>query len=286
VVAAPGEGRRNVVSLKPSDIYEEIARMHRDGVAGVVATVVAVGGSTPRGAGAKMIVYPDGRTIGTVGGGAIESTVIEKARGMPDGEPALLSFDLENDTDMICGGKMDIFLEPVAPGPLLIVAGGGHVGQAVGRAARSAGFRVTVIDDRADVVTQERFPFADRRLVGGIELLGDEVVTDGETFVVVVTRGHRFDRDWVEAFVDRWPLYLGMIGSATKVARTFEEMERNGVPSEALAKVHAPIGLDIGAETPEEIAVSVVAEMIAVRHGVSDTAMLKDKPEFKGRNRA
>ena len=276
---------RQEVSLKLADIYEEVARMHRDGVAGVVATVVAVGGSTPRGAGAKMVVYPDGRTLGTVGGGAIESTVIEKAKTMAGCEPTLLSFDLADDTGMICGGKMDIFLEPVTAGPHALVVGGGHVGQAVARAAKHAGFRVTVVDDRPDVVTAERFPSVDRRLVGGVELLDGELAVDDSTFVVVVTRGHRFDRDWVEAFVGRWPFYMGMIGSATKVAKTLAQMEEDGVPRETIEKIHAPIGLDIGAETPDEIAVSVVAEMIAVRHGVTDTAMLKEKPDFKGRNR-
>jgi len=113
---------RCCVSLRLADIYEEVARMHREGVAGVVATVVAVGGSTPRGAGAKMVVYPDGRTLGTVGGGAIESTVIDKAREFTASrEPVLLSFDLDDDTGMICGGKMDIFLEPVSAGPLVVV---------------------------------------------------------------------------------------------------------------------------------------------------------------------
>ena len=261
------------VSLRLADIYEEVARMHREGVAGVVATVVAVGGSTPRGAGAKMVVYTDGRTLGSVGGGAIESTTIDRARELvASREPVLLSFDLEDDTGMICGGKMDIFLEPVSAGPLVLVVGGGHVGQAVARASKHAGFRVTIVDDRPEVVTAERFPFADRRLVGGTELLGGDLGVDESTFVVIVTRGHRFDRDWVEAFVDSWPKYLGMIGSAVKVSRTFEQMSEGGVS-------------DIGAETPDEIAVSVVAEMIAVRHGVTDTAMLKDKPESKGRNR-
>jgi len=274
------------VSLRLADIYEEVARMHREGAAGVVATVVAVGGSTPRGAGAKMVVYPDGRTLGSVGGGAIESTIIDRARELVGSrEPVLLSFDLEDDTGMICGGKMDIFLEPVSAGPHVLVVGGGHVGQAVARASKHAGFRVTVVDDRAEVVTAERFPFADRRLVGGTGLLGGDLMVDASTFVVVVTRGHRFDRDWVEAFIDSWPRYLGMIGSAVKVSRTFEHMAEGGVSEDVLSRIYAPIGLDIGAETPDEIAVSVVAEMIAVRHGVTDTAMLKDKPEFKGRNR-
>ena len=274
------------MSLKLADIYEDVARMHRDGSAGVVATVVSAGGSTPRGAGAKMVVYPDGRTLGTVGGGAVESSVIDRALELCGaGGPVLLSFDLDDDSGAICGGRMEVFLEPVAPGPSVLVVGGGHVGQAVARAARNAGFRVDVVDDRPEVVTPERFPFADRRFVGGTELLGSEIRLDPSAFVVVVTRGHRFDKDWVEAFAGSWPAYLGMIGSETKVRKTFEQMVKDGVPEDLLGRIHAPIGLDIGAETPDEIAVSIVAEMIAVRHGVTDTAMLKDKPDFKGRDR-
>jgi len=274
------------VALRLSDIYEEIARMHRDGRAGVIATVVAVGGSTPRSAGAKMIVYDDGRSLGTVGGGAIESTVIDRARELVDSrDPVLLSFELSSDVGMTCGGTMDIFLEPIAAGPSVLVVGCGHVGRAVAAAAKQAGFRVAVVDDRPDVVTAERFPSADRRFVGNTELVGRDLAIDESSFVVVVTRGHRFDKDWVEAVLPHRPRYLGMIGSEDKVRATFEEMAADGVPRDELAKIHAPIGIDLGAETPDEIAVSVVAEMIAVRHGISDTAMLKDKPDHKGRNR-
>jgi xanthine dehydrogenase accessory factor len=274
------------VALRLADIYEEIARMYRDGAAGVVATVVSAGGSTPRGAGAKMIVYPDGRALGTVGGGAIESDVIERARALADSrEPVLLSFDLGDDVGMTCGGEMSIFLEPIAGAPSVTVIGGGHVGQAVASVAKQAGFRVAVVDDRREVVSAERFPTVDLRLVGGVETLGRELRIDESSFVVVVTRGHRFDEEWVRAVVDLHPAYVGMIGSAEKVRRTFDDLEREGVPKSTLEGIHAPIGLDIGAETPDEIAVSVVAEIIAVRHGVSDTAMLREKPDHKGRNR-
>lgn len=274
------------MALRLADIYDEIARMYRGGAAGAVATVVAVGGSTPRGAGAKMVVYPDGRTLGTIGGGAIEAEVIEKARRLVDGGGALLlSFDLGDDVGMACGGTMSIFLEPIAGAPCVTVIGGGHVGQAVATVAKQAGFRVTVADDRREVVSAERLPTADVRLVGGVELLEGELNVDRSSFVVIVTRGHRYDKDWVRAVVGRDPAYLGMIGSAEKVRRTFDELEREGIPRRTLAGIHAPIGLDIGAETPDEIAVSVVAEIIAVRHGVSDTAMLREKPDHKGRNR-
>lgn len=274
------------MALRLADIYDEIARMYRAGSAGVVATVVSAGGSTPRGAGAKMVVYPDGRTLGTIGGGAIEADVIERARALVDSrEPSLLSFDLGDDVGMACGGEMSIFLEPIAEAPRVTVIGGGHVGQAVATVAKQAGFRVAVVDDRREVVSSERFPTADLRLVGGIELLDDDLNIGDSSFVVIVTRGHRYDKDWVRAVVGLRPAYVGMIGSAEKVRRTFEELAREGVPRGALEGIHAPIGIDIGAETPDEIAVSVVAEIIAVRHGVSDTAMLREKPDHKGRNR-
>ena len=274
------------MALRLVDLFTEIARMHREGIAGVVATVVAARGSTPRSAGAKMIVYADGRTLGSVGGGAVEGQAIERARELIGRrETALVHFKLDEGSDAACGGEMEIFLEPIVAGPHAAVIGGGHVGQAVAATAKRAGFRVTVADDRSDVVTSERFPTADARFVGGVELLNSEIVLDEASFVVVVTRGHRFDKEWVKAVIEHAPMYVGMIGSEEKVRKTFAELASEGVPQEALARIHAPIGLDIGAETPDEIAVSVVAEMIAVKHGLSDTAMLRDKRSHKGRDR-
>lgn len=274
------------LSLRPADIYGEIARMHREGIAGVVATVTDAGGSTPRGAGARMIVYADGRTLGSVGGGAVEARTIERALELVgSSEPELMKFDLDEDTEMACGGRMEVFLEPVAPGPAALIVGGGHVGQAVAAAAKLAGFRVTVVDDRADVVSEERFPTADVRMVGGTELLDAGLEVRSDTFVVVVTRGHKYDAEWVLALSNDPPRYLGMIGSEKKVRGTFERLEAEGVTSDVLDSVYAPIGIDIGAETPAEIAVSVVAEMIAVGHGITDTAMLRTKPGAKNRNR-
>ena len=275
------------MSRDRSEIHEEIARLHREGAGGVVATVVSVGGSTPRSAGAKMLVYGDGRTIGSVGGGVVEAETIESALRLLDGgQPRLLSYDLDESTDLACGGKMQIFLEPIASTPGVIVLGGGHVGLSVARVARDAGFRVTVVDDRPEMVSDERFPFADRRLVGGTALLEHDLRVDETSIVVVVTRGHRYDREWVHALLPLAPFYLGMIGSDQKVRGTFDHLVEEGVPRESLERIHAPIGIDIGAETPEEIAVSILAEIIAIRHGVTDTAMLKEKPEFKGRNRS
>lgn len=297
------------MALKLADIYQEIARMHRDGVPGVVATVVRAEGSTPRGAGARMIVYGDGRILGSVGGGAIEGTVIDEAKAMiassdigtPDLHAAdgavrqdvaaaptvcrLVSYDLDDDAGMTCGGRIEVFLEPIAGAPTVTVIGGGHVGFAVAKIARQSGFLVTVVDDRADMVSAERFPFADQLLAGGTELLDGELRIGQDSMVVIVTRGHRYDKDWVKALIARRPQYMGMIGSEEKVHTAFADLEADGVSREELARIHAPIGLDIGAETPDEIAVSVVAEIIAVRHGINDTAKLRDKIGFKNRNR-
>ncbi|MCD4691253.1 XdhC family protein [bacterium] len=278
------------MALKLADIYQEIARMHRDGVPGVVATVVRAEGSTPRSAGAHMIVYADGRTLGSVGGGAIEGSVIDEAVALAAADPdalgcRLVTYDLGNDVGMACGGSIEVFLEPIAPAPAVTVIGGGHVGLAVAKIARQAGFHVIVIDDREDMVSAERFPFADRRFVGGAELLDRELHIDRSSMVVVVTRGHRYDKDWIRVLLSKHPAYLGMIGSEQKVEAAFDDLEAEGIPRDELSRIHAPIGLDIGAETPDEIAVSVVAEIIAERHGISDTAMLRDKAGFKNANR-
>ncbi len=283
-----GQGARNV-ALKLADIYQEIARMHRDGVPGVVATVVRAEGSTPRSAGARMIVYADGRITGSVGGGAIEGTVIDESKALIASADAadckLVRYDLNDDVGMTCGGSIEVFLEPIAGAPTVTVIGGGHVGLAVAKIARQSGFRVTVVDDRADMVTAERFPFADDRFVGGVELLDGDLRVDTDSMVVIVTRGHRYDKDWVKALLPLGPRYMGMIGSEQKVDAAFADLEADGVSRDELAPIHAPIGLDIGAETPDEIAVSVVAEIIAVRHGIRDTAKLRDKIGFKNRNR-
>jgi len=274
------------VATRPVEIYSEVARMHRDGQSGVLCTVIAVDGSTPRSAGAKMVVHADGRTLGSVGGGAVEADTIREALSMIGSDaPRTLDFRLDEESELACGGEMRVYLEPITPGQAVIVVGGGHVGLAVARVASDAGLRVTVVDDRADILSEERFPRAERRLVGGTELLDGDLDVGESSIVVVVTRGHLHDEEWVRHLLPRGPRYLGMIGSANKVESTLATLEAEGLSRSALESIHAPIGIDIGAETPEEIAVSIVAEIIAVMRGVEDTAMLRQKADFKGRNR-
>ena len=245
-----------------------------------LVTVVRAQGSTPQRAGAKMLVYADGRTIGTIGGGCYESDAINHARGaIQSARPALLHFELNDDfaqeNGLICGGRMDVHVDPLLPDPRLYIVGAGHVGFELGRIAGGAGFRIHVIDDREKFASAERFPGADV-IVEPIPDWLHRADIPASAFVVVVTRGHTHDLDAMRALAARDLRYLGLIGSRAKVARISSALLAEGLPAECLARIHAPIGFDIGAVTPAEIAISILAELIAVRRG-ADTAQLSMK---------
>ena len=237
-----------------------------------LVTIVSSTGSTPQRVGAKMLVYSDGRTVGTIGGGCYENEAFWKAReAIKSRKPLNVKFELTDDiaeeTGLICGGQMEVFIEPVEPSPDVYIFGAGHVGYFLGRMAYDTGFRVHVIDDREKFASTERFG-------EGVDVIVDDIPTWLEThtlpptsYAVVVTRGHKHDIDALRALT-RSPLrYVGLIGSRAKVRRIFDALREEGTTPEALKPVHAPIGLDIGAITPQEIAVSILAELIAVKHG-------------------
>ena len=237
-----------------------------------LVTIVSSTGSTPQRVGAKMLVYSDGRTVGTIGGGCYENEAFWKAReAIKARKPLNVKFELTDDiaeeTGLICGGQMEVFIEPVEPSPDVYIFGAGHVGYFLGRMAFDTGFRVHVIDDREKFASTERFG-------EGVDVIVDDIPTWLEThtlpataYAVVVTRGHKHDIDALRALT-RSPLrYVGLIGSRAKVKRIFDALREEGTTTDALATVHAPIGLDIGAITPQEIAVSILAELIAVKHG-------------------
>ena len=239
-------------------------------------TVVRAQGSTPQRAGAKMLVFADGRTVGTIGGGCYENEAIGKARlALEDGGPQLLHFELNDDfaqeNGLICGGRMDVHIDPLLPDPRLYVIGAGHVGFQLGRIAPEAGFRVHVVDDREKFASPARFPGAEIT-VEPIPLWLHRADIPPASFVVVVTRGHQHDLDAMRALAARDLRYLGLIGSRAKVARIYEALLGEGLPAACLERIHAPIGLEIGAVTPAEIAVSILAELIAVRRGVDTSA--------------
>ena len=243
-----------------------------------LVTIVRSTGSTPQRTGAKMLVFADGRTVGTIGGGCYENESILKAReAIATGTPALVKYDLNDDfvqeSGLICGGQMEVYIDPIAPSPALYVVGAGHVGWHLARMAADAGFRIHVLDDREKFANAERFPFAETIEVDDIGAWLHKADLPPSAYVVVVTRGHTHDFEAIRALAARDLRYLGLIGSRAKVARIFQALDAEGMPAECLDRVHAPIGLNIGAITPAEIAVSILAELIAIRHGRDVSAL-------------
>jgi xanthine dehydrogenase accessory factor len=235
-----------------------------------------------------MLVFEDGRTVGTIGGGCYEHDAFWKAReAIKARRPLNVKYELNDDfaqeTGLVCGGQMEVFIEPVEASPDVYVFGAGHVGQFVARMAHDVGFRVHVIDDREKFANQERFG-------DGIDVIVEHIPTwiqnhqlAPTAYAVIVTRGHTHDLDTLRALVASPTRYLGLIGSKAKVRRIFDALLEEGASPEALRPVHAPIGLDIGAITPQEIAVSIVAELIAVKHGkISEPAVAAVSMRWEG----
>ena len=240
------------------------------GEAAALVTIVSTEGSTPQRVGARMLVYADGRIVGTIGGGCYENDAAGKARqSIGTGKAGVARYDLSDalaeENGLICGGRMDVFIEPLDPSPRLLVVGAGHVSQHVAKMAADVGFRVHVLDDREKFANRERFPSAAEVTVADIAGFLAGAVLPSSMFVVVVTRGHTHDLSAMRALAGRPFRYVGMIGSRAKVARIFDALAAEGAPADWLRQVRAPVGLRIGAITPEEIAVSIVAELIAVR---------------------
>ena len=254
-----------------SDLFRAVVRALESGEPAALVTIVSTNGSTPQRVGAKILVFEDGRTEGTIGGGCYEHDAVARAReairlGRPELARYSLNDDLAADTGLICGGQMEVFIEPIRQAPQLFLIGAGHVSLELARVAHLCGFAVHVVDDREKFANAERFPEAEVR-VEDIPSWLAAASFPAQAFFVVVTRGHRQDLDAMRQLVSRPWKYLGLIGSRAKVARVFDALAAEGAAPAQLERVHAPIGLDIGAVTPAEIAVSVVAELVAVRSG-------------------
>jgi xanthine dehydrogenase accessory factor len=252
------------------NIYEEIVKLQRGGRRGAVATIVNARGSIPSFQSAKMLVRDDGSIAGTIGGGCVEAEVWQAAREVITGEkPRTLSFDLNQDpkydTGLVCGGTLEIFIEPVLPMPLLYIFGAGHVAIELFKAARNAGFDCIVTDDRDAYANAERFPNAVQVVAKDFDEALAELSPNESSYIVIATRGHRDDMRILRWAVQSQARYIGMVGSKRKAITVFRELTREGLNPDLFDRVHSPVGLDIGAITPEEIAVSIVAELIAVR---------------------
>ena len=252
------------------EIYEEIVKLQRAGLRGAVATIVNVRGSIPSFKSAKMLVRDDGSIAGTIGGGCVEAEVWQAAREVISTEKSrTLSFDLNQDpkydTGLVCGGTLEIFIEPVLPTPLLYLFGAGHVSLELYKTARNAGFDVIVMDDRDMYANAERFPDA-RQVIAEDFDEGLKKLSPGESsYIVIATRGHRDDMRVLRWAVQTPARYIGMIGSKRKAITVYRELMKEGLKPELFDRVHSPVGLDIGAITPEEIAVSIAAELIGMR---------------------
>jgi xanthine dehydrogenase accessory factor len=255
------------------DLYEEIVRLRKDGRRGAVATIVNVRGSIPSFKTAKMLVRDDGSIVGTIGGGCVEGEVWQAAREVMESEkPRTLSFDLNQDpkydTGLVCGGTLEIFVEPILPPAELYIFGAGHVATSLYQVARIAGFDITIVDDREAYASRQRFPEAQNVIAEDFDKATAALTPSESTYMVIVTRGHRDDMRILRWAVQTPARYIGMIGSKRKTITIFKELQAEGLAPELFDRVHAPIGLDIGAITPEEIAVSITGELIAARRKV------------------
>ena len=248
-----------------------------------LVTIVSTTGSTPQRVGAKMLVFADGRIVGTIGGGCYENDAFWKAReAIASRVPQVVHYELSDDfaqeTGLICGGQMDVYIEPIEPSPELYIVGAGHVGFHLARLVQDVSFRVHVIDDREKFANAERFPAAAEIVVDDVPAWIARTALPAHAYVVIVTRGHTNDLEALRALAPRELRYLGLIGSRAKVARIYEALLEDGMSPDVLERVHAPIGLDIGAVTPQEIAVSILGELIAVKHGKAHAASMKWTP--------
>lgn len=250
------------------ELYEEMVHLTRRGEPFVMATVVSHGGSSPRKAGAKMLVRSDGSCLGTVGGGRVEQETIAAAvETLAGGDPRTLEFILTEENGYACGGSMSVFVEAQGRLPLLVMFGAGHVGRAVARLAHGCGFRVIVVDERPDCTLPELLPGADRIVCAAVADALGQLQLDRKSFAVIATPAHLHDFDAVRGCLATEAAFIGLLGSRRKRETLLKTLESEGFDAAQLARVVTPVGLDIGAQTPEEIAVSIVGQLIAIRNG-------------------
>jgi xanthine dehydrogenase accessory factor len=258
-------------------IYKALAELEEKDGAAVLCTVVRSQGSTPRHVASKMLVYPDGHILGSIGGGELENRVIMEAKkALEDGRPRLLEYhmaDPKRGDPGVCGGQLEIFVEPILPKPKLVVVGGGHVGKAVAHLAKWLGFRVAISDDRPEFCNPQVIPDADEYYPCPLAELPEKLTITPWTYVVLTTRGVSIDVPGLPPLLDTPAAYIGIIGSKRRWATTRKQLLEKGIPAEKLARVRSPIGLELNAETPEEIAVSIMAEIIMLRNGGNGRAM-------------
>jgi len=264
-----------------NSIYRALAELESTHRPAALCTVVKASGSTPRHSTSKMLVYPDGSILGTVGGGEMENRVRKEAlASLQDGKPRNLAYTMADPArgdPGLCGGQVEVFVEPILPSPVLVVVGGGHVGKAVAHLAKWLGFRVAVSDDRPEFCTPEANPDADDFYPVPLAELPLQLTITPQTVLVLTTRGSNVDVAGLPALLDSQAGYIGVIGSRKRWNTTIKALNQQGISDEILERIHSPIGLGIGAETPEEIAVSILAEILMLRASGSGRPMQNPK---------
>ncbi len=250
-------------------IYLALSELEKTGRSGVLCTIIAREGSAPRRVGSKMLVYPDGSFIGTVGGGELEHRVLQEARHIfKTGKPQILSYsmtDPQRGDPGVCGGQLEIFIEPISAGPILVVIGCGHVGREVAHLARWLGFRVVAVDDRPEFCTPEVIPAADEFYPGELTTLLERFDISAAANVVLTTRSVDVDVQILPQLLGLNLPYLGVIGSRRRWATTQAKLTELGISDQQIAAIRSPVGLRINAESPQEIAVSILAEIMMLQ---------------------
>jgi xanthine dehydrogenase accessory factor len=254
------------------------AQMQERGQACALCTVVRASGSVPRHEGSRMLVAPNGALLaGTVGGGEMEKRIVDKAvEAIRDGRPRMETFTLVNPREGdpgVCGGSVDVFIESLAPAPILLVIGAGHVGRALAHLGKWAGFSVIVADDRTELCNAEQCPGADKYLAGNFAVMLDEHVLTKRTYAALVTRSYAQDVRVLPLLLTAGLPYVGVMGSRRRWLSAMQELQAAGISAESIASVRAPIGLELQAETPEEIAISIMAQIVAQRRGGDGRSM-------------
>ena len=262
-------------------IYQTLANLESTLKPAALCIVIKTSGSTPRHSTSKMLVFPDGHILGTVGGGELENRVIKEAlASLKDGKPRNLTYNMADPArgdPGVCGGQVEVFVEPILPSLMLVVVGGGHVGKAVAHLAKWLGFRVAVSDDRPEYCTPEANPDAQEFYPVPLAELPLHLNITSQTSIVLTTRGSNVDVAGLPAILETQAGYIGVIGSRKRWNTTIKELNQQGISDEILKRVHSPIGLGIGAEIPEEIAVSILAEILMLRNAGSGQSMQKPK---------
>ena len=256
--------------MRISEILKELNQLMEKGDSAALATIIAGEGSTPRKIGAKMLIRPDGSTMGTIGGGIVEAQVIKRAvASIKNRCLEVASYNLrainDPDTDMRCGGSMTVMIEPVIPPDPVFIFGGGHVGFAIYNILSTLDFNITIVDDRKLYAASKRFPLAKKVLCAPFDKAFEKIAINEQSYIIICTRAHKNDEDCLRQAFKTPACYIGMLGIRTKVAAFKKILQEDGVPKRRINQLHSPIGLSIGAVTPEEIAVSVAAEPLHFR---------------------